>query len=522
MRLEKVPFAETRSFSTFFLDYILQKDSLKPFYSRFPIPENFKAQRDEKSSFPKPHRDLLVGALQRQYKDVKATDAVKKNIAALSSERTFTVTTGHQLNIFTGPLYFIYKIVTVINTCKQLQKAYPKDHFVPVYWLASEDHDFAEISYFHLYGKKYTWQTDQRGAVGKFNPKGLEGLLKEIPGDTKIFQQAYLQSNTLSDAVRYYVNELFGANGLVVLDADDRSLKNLFKTVILDDLFHHTTKQLVEKCSPALEAQGHKTQVHGREINLFYLDAEIRSRIETAGDGFSVVDTALHFSKEQIEKMVQEEPEKFSPNVILRPLYQEMILPNLAYVGGPAEVVYWLQLKEVFEHYHVPFPMLMPRNFAMVIDGPTRRKVDKSGLQIKDLFEEQNFIFNHWILKNTSHDLTLGQSIHEVQAIFDEVKIKAEKIDKTLGPLVSAHTKEVVNRLEKIEKKFIRAEKRHHADKLRQIASVKEALFPQGGLQERTDNFLNFYQRDPEFIQTLLRNFDPFDFQFNVLSYDEA
>ena len=282
MRLEKVPFAETRSFSSFFLDYILQKDSLRPFYSRFPLQENFKAQRDEKSSFPKHHRDILVATLQKQYKDVRATDSVKKNIAALSSERTFTVTTGHQLNIFTGPLYFIYKIITVINTCKQLQLAYPDDHFVPVYWMASEDHDFAEISYFHLYGKKYTWQTNQRGAVGRFNPKSLEGLLKEVPGDTKIFQEAYLRHNTLSDAVRYYVNELFGASGLVVLDPDDRSLKHLFKTVIRDDLFDHTAKRLVEKCSSTLEAQGHKTQLHAREINLFYLDAEMRSRIETA------------------------------------------------------------------------------------------------------------------------------------------------------------------------------------------------------------------------------------------------
>src|SRR6266850_3540021 len=430
MRLEKVPFAQTRSFSSFFLDYILQKDPLKPFYSRFPSLENFKAQRDEKSSFPKHHRDILVSTLQKQYKNVQVTESVKKNITALSSQRTFTVTTGHQLNILTGPLYFIYKIITVINTCKQLQQHYPEDHFVPVYWMASEDHDFAEISYFYLYGKQYTWQTDQRGAVGRFNPKSLEALLKEVPGDTKLFQEAYVRHNTLSEAVRYYVNALFGASGLVVLDADDRSLKNLFKSVIRDDLFHHTAKGLVEKCSSALEAQGHKTKVHARAINLFYIDKAIRNRIETTPEGFSVVDSSLHFSKEQIEKMIEEEPEKFSPNVILRPVYQEMILPNLAYVGGPAEVVYWLQLKEVFDHYALPFPILQPRNFAMILDAPLRRKFEKTGLHIKDLFEDKNFLFNHWILRNTSRDLTMTQSINDVRAIFDQVRIKAEKIDK--------------------------------------------------------------------------------------------
>ena len=521
MRLEKVPFTETHSFSSFFLDYILQKDSLRPFYSRYPLKENFKTQRDEKSSFPKHHREVLVATLQKQYKDVHTTDSVKKNIASLSSERTFTITTGHQLNIFTGPLYFIYKIITVINTRKQLQQAYPEDHFVPVYWMASEDHDFAEISYFHLYGKKYTWQTSQSGAVGRFNPKSLEGMLKEVPGNTILFQEAYLRHNTLSDAARYYVNALFGASGLVILDPDDRDLKHLFKTVIRDDLFDHTTKRLVEKCSATLEALGHKTQVHAREINLFYLDAEMRNRIETAPEGFSVVDTSLHFSKEQFEKMIQEEPEKFSPNVILRPLYQEMILPNLAYVGGPAEVVYWLQLKEVFEHFRLPFPILLPRNFATVIDGPTWRKLEKTGLPINDFFEEKNFLFNHWILKNTNHDLTLGQSIKEVQAIFDELKIKAGKIDKTLEPLVSAQATQVLNRLEKMERKFIKAEKRHHADKLRQIEVIKDALFPQGGLQERVDNFLNFYQKDPGFIQSLIDRFDPLDFRFNIFMIDD-
>jgi uncharacterized protein YllA (UPF0747 family) len=202
-------------------------------------------------------------------------------------------------------------------------------------------------------------------------------------------------------------------------------------------------------------------------------------------------------------------------------LYQELILPNLAYVGGPAEVVYWLQLKEVFDHYQVPFPILLPRNFAMVIDAPTLRKFEKTGLQTKDLFEEKNFLFNHWILMNTSQDLTLSQSIQDVEAIFEQVKLKAGKIDKTLLPHVSAQAKNVVNRLEKIETKFIRAEKRLHADKFRQIEMIKNTLFPQGSLQERVDNFLNFYQKDPGFIQTLIDHFDPLDFRFNIFFFND-
>src|SRR5258708_5034848 len=337
MRLEKVPFSETRSFSSFFLDYILQKDSLRPFYSRFPLRENFKVQRDEKSSFPKLHRDVLVRVLQKQYKNVQTTDPVKKNMAALSSERTFTVTTGHQLNIFTGPLYFIYKIVTVINTCKVLKEHYPEFNFVPVYWMASEDHDYDEIKSFRLYGKKYSWETNQTGAVGKFDPKSLSKLAEELPGDVSVFKNAYSKNKTLAEAVRYYVNELFGKEGLVVVEADNHEFKSLFTKVVRDDLFQHTSKKLVEEKNQQLEALGYHPQVFAREINLFYLDKNIRQRIEKVEDGFKVVDTSIQFSTKEVEALIESTPEKFSPNVILRPLYQETILPNLAYVGGPAE-----------------------------------------------------------------------------------------------------------------------------------------------------------------------------------------
>ena len=386
--------------------------------------------------------------------------------------------------------------------------------------MASEDHDFEEISYFHLYGKKYSWQTDQRGAVGRFNTQGLDRLMSEIPGDLKIFKEAYAKS-TLSEAVRFYVNELFGAEGLVVIDADERAFKNALKGVIQDDLLNHTARQRVDECTSHLETLGYKTNVNARDINFFYLDSGIRSRIEKSGEDFNVLGSSLHFSKNQVVKMIQEEPEKFSPNVILRPIYQELILPNLAYVGGPAEVCYWLQLKNLFTHYQLPFPIVMPRNFALVMDAAIRRKFEKTGLEVKDLFEEKNYLFNHWVVKNTHDNLTLTDSINAVNNIFADIKARALMIDKTLGPLVSAETKEVLNQLEKIEAKFLKAERRLHSDKLRQIEVIKDSLFPQDDLQERHDNFLTFYQQDPEFITKLMDCFDPLAFQFNVLSYHD-
>lgn len=518
MQLKKIALADSRSFTTFFLDYIQQHTSLQKFYHHFPDIKHFAEQiREKSSSFSARHREVLFATLQDQYKNLSINDVVKQNLASLKNKNTFTITTGHQLNIATGPLYFIFKIVSVINTCQKLKAQYPDYNFVPVYWMASEDHDYDEIKYFRLYGKKYVWNTDQSGAVGRFNTKGLDVLLQELPGDTKIFRDAYTKNKTLSNAVRYYINELFGKEGLIVMDADHKDLKSLFKNVIREDVIHNSTKNLVDKTDEELKSLGYKTQIYCRDINFFYLEDGLRDRIEKTTTGYTLVETKREFTATQIEELIESSPDKFSPNVILRPLYQEVILPNLAYFGGPAEIIYWLQLKEVFDHFKIPFPVLMPRNFAMVMDHTMVRKFEKTGLELTDLFEDKNYIFNHWILKNTTNDLTVGDERNTINDIFEKLKARAGSIDHTLAPFVGAEGKRALNSIERIEKKLLRAEKRRHSDKLRQIEALKDALFPNGNLQERTDNFLNFYQQDPQFIQKLLDCFDPFDFKFNIL-----
>lgn len=520
MQLKKVPLAKTHAFTPFFLDYADHKNSLTPFFGRFPTVENFKPQLEEKAkSFSQKNREVLVKVLQSQYAHLKISDAVNENIKALGDNNTFTITTGHQLNIFTGPLYFIYKIVTIINACKQLKVAYPTYNFVPVYWMASEDHDYDEIKYFRLYGKKYIWETDQKGAVGRFHTSGIEKILNELPGDVSVFKEAYLKNKTLSDAVRSYVNALFASEGLVVIDADNKELKSLFKGVIYDDVINCATLPLVDDANKKLEALNYKTQIFCRDINFFYLDDQVRERIEKENNTYKVLGTNLRFSESEMKKLVEEHPERFSPNVILRPLYQEVILPNIAYTGGPAEVIYWLQLKSVFDKHNTPFPILLPRNFAMVIDHQVERKFQKLGLSYEELFEDKNFLFNDWTLKNANHKLGVAEERSVVMATFEKLKERASAIDPTLGPFLGAEVKRAINSLEKIERKMLRAEKRLQSDKLRQIEQVKDTLFPNGSLQERTDNFLNFYQKDNAFISKLMMYLDPFDLKFHILTY---
>ncbi|MEJ1236526.1 bacillithiol biosynthesis cysteine-adding enzyme BshC [Chryseolinea sp. T2] len=520
MQLDKVSLADTNAFSKFFLDYMSSEEALRPYFHREPHIENFGDQITNKvESFTIDQRSTLVQTLKAQYEGFKKSPALEQSINLLSDQKTVTITTGHQLNIFTGPLYFIFKIVTVINTCKRLKQQYPEYNFVPVYWMASEDHDYDEIKYFRLHGKKYVWETNQTGAVGRFNTTGLDKLASEVSDGISIFREAYSKRKNLAAATRHFVNELFGEKGLVVIDADSRDLKRALVPAMRDDILLQDLKGYVDISTVGLNSSGYKTQVFCRDINFFYLHQNIRSRIEKDGDRFIVVDTDLSFSRQEIEKLIDQEPERFSPNVILRPLYQELILPNIAYVGGPSEVVYWMQLQDVFEFYRVPFPILMPRNFGMVIDHEVSRKWSKTGLTLKDLFEDKNYLFNEWVLAHSNHDLSVSKDRSAITNLFNELRTRAEKIDPTLKGFIEASAKRSLTSLDKAEHKMLRAEKRNQSDKLRQIGEVKDILFPGGGLQERTDNFLNFYLRDPSFIDSLLEHFDPFDYRFNILSY---
>ncbi len=518
MKTQKLPFEKTNAFTPFFVDFVSQKESLQKFYHRFPAKESFADQIQEKAkNYPQHNRNTLVAALHKQYEGLTLSEAVGQNLKALESEKTFTITTGHQLNIFTGPLYFIYKIVAVINACKELKALYPDYNFVPVYWMATEDHDYDEIKSFRLYDKKYTWETQQAGAVGRFHTEEFKQLLTEIPGNIEVFKKAYTQHNTLAAAVRAYINDLFGAEGLLVVDGDDKTLKALFKEVMKDDVFKHTAKEKVDKTNTELEALGYKPQIFCREINFFYLDNQLRSRIEQKGDVFEVVDTPLKFSAQELEQLIETNPEKFSPNVILRPLYEEVIMPNLAYCGGPAEVVYWLQLKDVFKYFNTTFPILLPRSFGLVIDEPTQRKIERSGLGLEEIFLEKNYLFNHYILKLSREKLLMNDERDLIEKQFAAIKQQASKIDLSLSLMIAAETRRMQKSLEKIEQKFLKAEKRKQSDKLGQIEAIKNALYPKGSLQERTDNFLNFYQSNPNFIKLLLESFDPFDLRFNVI-----
>ena len=527
-----IDYKDTGYFSQTVIDYLEDKPELRPFYSHRPDIEGFKALLKDRKVYA--DRELLTKVLSEQYEqisklDIRNSKLVHDNIDLLRSPNTYTITTGHQLNIFAGPLYFIYKIVTVIKLARQLKQAFPDQNFVPIYWMASEDHDFAEINYTNIGGKKVHWWYEASGATGRINPdtmrqalnqyKGVLGLDHHAGELAEIVENAYAKFHKLADATRYLVNALFGQYGLVIIDADDHDLKKQFAGIIEQDITRQNSFRNIEATNKQLEELDVHIQVNPREINFFYLSDGLRERIVFEDDVYKVLNTEINFSKDEMQKEIHDFPERFSPNVVMRPLYQEYILPNIAYIGGGAEVVYWLELKSNFDYYQVDFPILILRNSGLIIPKQSASKIARMELSPCELFKSTVTIKTDWVKKHSDHELSLREEWRELQHIFEKLRLRSFKIDATLAQSTSAVEARLERAINNLEKKLIRAEKRNHQVQLEQIDHVKAELFPKDSLQERTENFGLFYVKwGQTFIDELVRNFDPLDFKFTVLT----
>jgi len=495
-------------FSKLIVDYLDQKAELKSLYNRFPTLENFKLQMEEKNkNFPIGNREILVNALLNQYQKFEVSEATSTNIELLKDSKTFTITTGHQLNLYTGPLYFIYKIISVINLTKELKTAYPENNFVPVYWMATEDHDFDEINFFNLKGKKIQWKRESKGPVGRLNTSGLEEVFEQFSSELglgnnanylrELFKNSYLEHENLADATRYLANELFKNEGLVIIDGDDLELKKLFIPYAKEELLEQTSFKKVNETLPLLKE--YNVQVNPREINLFYIQDNLRERIVFENGNYKINNTQLSFSESEILTELQNNPKNFSPNVILRPLYQEVILPNLCYIGGGGELAYWLELKSNFEAKNITFPILLLRNSVLVATKKQVEKMEKLGLNWSDIFQNQQTLVNEKTKEFSDLTIDFSEQKAFLKNQFEALYSIANKTDKSFIGAVKAQEVKQLKGLENLEKKLLKAEKRIYTEKLERIIQLQNELFPNQSLQERKSNFADFYNEIDNF-----------------------
>ena len=513
-------YQRTGYFTKITTDYLQQHEQLQPFY-HYPVSvEGIKRSIIARKQFDT-NRTLLVDELRKQYSTISLSARQEANLQALLSENTFTITTAHQPNIFTGPLYFIYKIIHVIKLADELNLQLPENKFVPVYYMGSEDADLDELGFINLGGQKINWNTKQTGAVGRMKVDkdfirmiglihgqiGIHSYGKEL---TDLFKQVYTEGKTIQQATLELVNQLFADFGLLILIPDNAELKRSFQSVIEKELTEQFSHKAVEETIADLSKQ-YKVQTGGRELNLFYLIDDKRERIEVisnklqeTSNKFQVTSLNLIWSKDEILNELKEHPERFSANVILRGVFQETVLPNIAFVGGGGELAYWLELKKVFEQVQVPYPMLILRNSFLWMNKAQQERLHKLGFTIEDSFKKQDALLNELVRKESSKQLDISKEIENINAIYQQLQVAAGTIDTTLSDHTKALQSKALKQLVALEKKLLRAEKRNFETQQRQIEKLKHELFPADSLQERQENFSLLYaQFGKEWLQSI-------------------
>lgn len=521
-----ISYKDTGYFSQLVLDFLAEHPHIRSFYTHSPLKPDIEALIRAKKAHPQ-QREVLVKALQQQYAGMDTDPAVQHNISLLEQPDTFTICTAHQPNVFTGYLYFVYKILQTIKMAVSWQQQYPQYNFVPVYYMGSEDNDLEELGSIYLKGETLTWNTSQQGAVGRMQPGGLNSLIDEVEKMlgygahaeelVQLLRKAYLEHDNIQQATLFLVNALFGRFGLVVLIPDTPLFKRQLIPVMKEELWHQTSYKLVSDTIEKI-SQHYKVQANPREINLFYLSDNARDRIVKEEGHWKVLNKNITFTEAALEQELQNHPERFSPNVILRGLLQETILPNIAFIGGGGEIAYWLELQALFNHFRVPYPALVLRNSFLLVDNVSAKWIQKLGLCIKELFGNVDELVTRYVLQHTNADLVLKREYEAMEQLFDALEEKARSIDVTLVASIAAERTRAMKSIGKLENKFLRAEKRKFVWQTDEIRLMRSRLFPANSLQERKENFMPWYIHEgPKLFDRILAAMQPLTDELKIV-----
>jgi bacillithiol biosynthesis cysteine-adding enzyme BshC len=440
----------------------------------------------EKKRFPSQHRKTLVDALKGQYEQWEIP--VPANVSRLLQEDTFTVTTGHQLNFLSGPHFFFTKIASTIH----LSRLVGSD-CIPVFWMASEDHDFEEIASAILFGKTFQMDsTNSAAPVGRMNmseswEQEVQKAVELLSSDwaKSIIKQAYKVGFSLSKCIARLVHEIFGAFGLIILDGDSVALKNLAYPIFEKEFEEQILAKKVTDQNEVLTQFGIEAQVYHRDVNLFSLSSISRIRLEKNDPQFKSL-----------------QPVEISPNALMRPLYQEFILPNLAYIGGAAEVAYWAQLKQAFAEFQIQMPVVLLRPSVFFVDSKQHQWLEKWNWKIQDAFLDDNQLIKKFIQQQPNH-FSVHEYLETLKELELDAKSKIEKIEPTLISTLSAEIEKMKGMWLGLEKKVEKSIKQKQETEVQRIGKLKNAFFPDQIFQERKINGFQFIQNQQQIEQLI-------------------
>lgn len=510
-------------FSRLFQDYIHNFSKLKHLYaSDFHSLENIQ-RHIEKSQKTNEHRSLLCDILIDQHRQFGCSDKTLSIVESLRHENTFCVVTGQQVGILGGPLYTLYKAFTAIQLADHLNERFPGYRFIPVFWLEGEDHDFAEINSITLLNQenqpnKIEYLIDGKpleknlGAVGELVldeawQRCTDQLAKVLPATEfrtsllNAVRQSYAAGKTLNQSFVHWISSIIservGENPIVFISSNDKRIKQTLHPIFLKELQEFPkTSQLVIDQSAVLERDYH-AQIKPKAINLFLFHKGGRYLIEPRDDGFSLKGVRYSPTRDELFKIVDETPEMFSPNVILRTICQDTLLPTVVYVAGPSEIAYFAQLKPVYEYFGVPMPMIYPRASATIVEQKLQTVLEKYELQLVDFFGNRKKLNDRVIdlLSEVNLDTLFNHASGRLDELIGELKFGLDYIDATLTGALETTRSKIESQLHVLKEKAAAAQRRKHEVALQQIDKVLKNIFPNNNFQEREINIVHFMNK---------------------------
>lgn len=499
-----------------FLDYLYEFDNVRKYYKKnFRDENSFNETIEQLTKKTPSHRERLSEIIKLQYETLTPSRQTLNNISALKESNTLAIVTGQQLGLYGGPLYSFYKIITAIKLCQFLKQKYDSYSFVPVFWLEGDDHDFDEVRSINLidenndlirliYDDELPEETN-RGSVGKIKfTKNITELNSELNkvlrnNDYKAtlmekLTSFYKEGKTFKEAFKSLILELFDEYGLVIFDPQDYEVKKLLRPVFRKEIedFSIHTKDLV-KVSADLEEIYH-AQVKINPVNLFLSDTDGRFLIEPAETDFRLKGKRKRITKAALLEILENEPERYSANVILRPICQDFLFPTLAYVGGPGEISYFAQIIPMYSKFGITQPIVYPRSSVSLLEKNVLKLIDKYKLGHFDLFSERDLLHEKVIKQQTDIEIDkeFAECMSEMTSTLKKLNKRLSSIDNTLDDAVSKTKEKIEHSLKLLKDRTNEAQKKKYDISIRQINKVSNLLYPNSNLQERELPYIYF------------------------------
>jgi bacillithiol synthase len=499
--------------SKLFVDYCQSESFINKYFPNNIIIENKKLLSQKAENFP--FRNELHIVLVNSMKSIDLSEKQTSNLEHLNTKQSLAVVTGQQVGFLGGPAYTIYKALSVIILSDKLNKNNDNLNFIPIFWVEDNDHDYVEASKISIYNDKYDIlnfnsfiNIENTSAVPVASRKfddDIVGILDQIENAlpqslfkeeiVSFLKEIYKPGKSWNNVFIQFLNKIFADKGLLFIKASETLKSSVFQKLIFQELNNiGQSKASVEKVNNSLICDSYHIQAKVTDINLFLEYNGKRNKLNFHSDNNSISAGETVFSREELLDIADNHPEYFSPNALMRPLFQDFIIPNIAYIAGPGEIAYLSQTLELYKYFHIDMPSVLPRLGATILDKRISRILSSENLNPNYFYKSFQEIESQLskILENEEIKSIITNLKNIVNSNYTDITNKIIEMDKSFDRTAGSSLHNVIKELDNLEKKTLSVQKKYNEVLFKKYYDVSQMLFPNNKLQERVFSVINF------------------------------